>query len=113
MQLYGSYILSSHKSTTQPKIEEYIQIGKKNEKKNPANVQEMTVLILSKADARKISLPLSQTESLSLLSLPMHFKSSAPETTLTHSSPNSFHACCSSRAFLSTKPKWNMIYSPF
>ena len=33
MQLFGRYILGSHKSTIQPQIEEYIQIGKKNEKK--------------------------------------------------------------------------------
>ena len=34
MQLFGSYILGSHKSTIDPQIEEYIQIGKKNEKKD-------------------------------------------------------------------------------
>ena len=33
MQLFGSYILGSHKSTIQPQIEEYIQKGKKMEKK--------------------------------------------------------------------------------
>ena len=34
MQLFGRYILGSHKSTIQPQIEEYIQIGKKTKKKD-------------------------------------------------------------------------------
>ena len=41
MQLFGSYILGSHKSTIDPQIEEYIQIGKKKRKKKILPLREL------------------------------------------------------------------------